>query len=159
MIDGLGPLAELYKKGAKAVTGITSAPEGVPAGKINDTIPADAPAGSALGAGSHDSELGKVAELVDAVRGPFASGNPSKFAYQYPRPWRMNKDSEVVDTGEKDALGYPVYASDVVVVPQLLRQRAEAPAEDGGSRAGTPTRCIWRLWRWRTRFRSGFRSW
>ncbi|WP_328767401.1 phosphatase PAP2 family protein [Streptomyces sp. NBC_00286] len=136
VIDGLGPLAELYKKGAKAVTGITSAPEGVPAGKINDTIPADAPAGSALGAGSHDSELGKVAELVDAVRGPFASGNPSKFAYQYPRPWRMNKDSEVVDTGEKDALGYPVYASDVVVVPQLLRQRAEAPAEDGGFPSG-----------------------
>ncbi|GAA2659226.1 phosphatase PAP2 family protein [Streptomyces vastus] len=136
VIDGLGPLAELYKAGAKAVTGITSAPDGVPAGKINDTIPADAPAGSALGAGSHDSDLGKVAELVDTVRGPFASGNPSKFAYQYPRPWRMNKDSEVVDTGEKDALGYPVYASDVAVAPQLLRQRAEDPAEDGGFPSG-----------------------
>ncbi|MFG2026123.1 phosphatase PAP2 family protein [Streptomyces sp. NPDC048825] len=136
VIAGLGPLADLYKAGAKAVTGITSAPDGVPAGKINDTIPADAPAGSALGAGSHDSDLGKVAELVDTVRGPFASGNPSKFAYQYPRPWRMNKDSEVVDTGEKDALGYPVYASDVAVVPQLLRQRAEVPAEDGGFPSG-----------------------
>lgn len=136
VIAGLGPLADLYKKGAKAVTGITSAPDGIPAGKISDTIPADAPAGSALGAGSHDSELGKVAELVDTVRGPFASSNPSKFAYQYPRPWRMNKDSEVVDTGEKDALGYPVYASDVVVVPQLLRQRAEDPAEDGGFPSG-----------------------
>ncbi|GAB3005211.1 autotransporter-associated beta strand repeat-containing protein [Streptomyces pseudoechinosporeus] len=136
VIDGLGPLADLYKAGAKAVTGITSAPDGIPAGKINDTIPADAPAGSALGAGSHDSDLGKVAELVDTVRGPFASGNPSKFAYQYPRPWRMNKDSEVVDTGEKDALGYPVYESDVAVVPQLLRQRAEVPAEDGGFPSG-----------------------
>ncbi|MFE9650956.1 phosphatase PAP2 family protein [Streptomyces sp. NPDC006365] len=136
VIAGLGPLADLYKTGAKAVTGITSAPDGIPAGKISDTIPADAPAGSALGAGSHDSDLGKAAELVDTVRGPFASSNPSKFAYQYPRPWRMNKDSEVVDTGEKDALGYPVYASDVVVVPQLLRQRAAEPAEDGGFPSG-----------------------
>ncbi|TLS44613.1 phosphatase PAP2 family protein [Streptomyces montanus] len=136
VIAGLGPLADLYKAGAKAVTGITSAPDGVPAGKINDTLPADAPAGSALGAGSHDSELGKVAELVDTVRGPFASGNPSKFAYQYPRPWRMTQDSEVVDTGEKDSLGYPVYASDVVVVTQLLRQRSEDPAEDGGFPSG-----------------------
>ncbi|NGO06337.1 phosphatase PAP2 family protein [Streptomyces sp. HC44] len=136
VIAGLGPLAGLYKAGAKAVTGITSAPDGTPAGKISDTLPADAPAGSALGAGSHDSDLGKVAELVDTVRGPFASGNPSKFAYQYPRPWRMTEASEVVDTGEKDALGYPVYASDVVVAPQLLRQRSEDPAEDGGFPSG-----------------------
>ncbi|MGW0611497.1 phosphatase PAP2 family protein [Streptomyces sp. NPDC002788] len=136
MIAGLGPLAELYKAGAKAVTSITGAPDGTPAGKISDTLPADAPAGSALGAGSHDSELGKVAQLVDTVRGPFASGNPGKFAFQYPRPWRMNEDSEVVDTGKKDALGYPVYDSDVVVAPQLLRQRSEKAEEDGGFPSG-----------------------
>ncbi|WMD06060.1 phosphatase PAP2 family protein [Streptomyces sp. FXY-T5] len=136
MIGGLGPLAGLYKAGAKAVTSITTAPEGTPAGKINDTLPADAPAGSALGAGSYDSDLGLVAKLVDTVRGPFASGNPGKFAFQYPRPWRMNEDSEVVDTGTKDALGYPVYDSDVVVAPQLLRQRSENPQEDGGFPSG-----------------------
>lgn len=99
-------------------------------------MPADAPAGSALGAGSYDSELGKVAKLVDTVRGPFASGNPAKFAFQYPRPWRMNEDSEVVDTGKKDALGYPVYDSEVVVATQLLRQRSEDPKEDGGFPSG-----------------------
>ncbi|MFJ4817457.1 phosphatase PAP2 family protein [Streptomyces sp. NPDC088801] len=136
MIDGLGPLAGLYTSGAKAVTSITTAPDGTPPGKISDTLPADAPAGSALGAGSYDSELGKVAKLVDTVRGPFASGNPAKFSFQYPRPWRMNEDSEVADTGKKDALGYPVYDSDVVVAPQLLRQRSEDPEEDGGFPSG-----------------------
>ncbi|MFD0311332.1 phosphatase PAP2 family protein [Streptomyces sp. NPDC127119] len=136
VIAGLGPLAGLYRSGAKAVTGITSAPDGIPAGRINDTLPADAPAGSALGAGSHTSDLGKVAELVDTVRGPFASSNPSKLAYQYPRPWRMTEDSRIVATGATDALGFPVYESDVVVVPQLLRQRGTDPADDGGFTSG-----------------------
>ncbi|MDX3641891.1 phosphatase PAP2 family protein [Streptomyces sp. MB09-02B] len=136
MIGALGPLAELYRSGAKAVTSITAAPEGIPATKINDAVPADAPAGSALGAGSYDSDLGQVARLVDTVRGPFASGNPAKFTFQYPRPWRMNEDSEVVDTGATDELGFPVYDSEVVVVKQLLRQRGENAAEDGGFPSG-----------------------
>ncbi|MGW7402753.1 phosphatase PAP2 family protein [Streptomyces sp. NPDC054833] len=136
MIAGLGPLADLYKAGAKAVTSITSAPDGTPATTISDAVPAGAPAGSALGAGAYDSALGKVAELVDTVRGPYASGNPAKYAYQYPRPWRMNEDSEVVDTGNTDALGYPDYESDVVVAPQLLRQRSTSPSDDGGFPSG-----------------------
>ncbi|MGW1750403.1 phosphatase PAP2 family protein [Streptomyces sp. NPDC002092] len=136
MIAGLGPLADLYKAGAKAVTSITSAPDGTPPTKIDDAVPADAPAGSALGAGSHDSALGKVAELVDTLRGNWASGNPSKYAYLYPRPWRMNEDSEVVDTGRTDALGFPVYDSKVIVAPQLLRQRSTSPADDGGFPSG-----------------------
>ncbi|MEW2301092.1 phosphatase PAP2 family protein [Streptomyces sp. NPDC006655] len=136
MIAGLGPLADLYKAGSLAVTSITSAPDTTPATTISDAVPAGAPAGSALGAGSHDSALGKVAELVDTVRGNYASGNPSKYAYQYPRPWRMNEDSEVVDTGKTDAFGYPVYESDVVVAPQLLRQRSTSPTDDGGFPSG-----------------------
>src|SRR5688500_1644712 len=94
-IGGLGPLAELYKAGAKAVTGITSAPDGTPPSTVDEKLPPDAPAGSALGAGSPDSALGQVVLLVNTVRGPFASGNPSKFAYQYPRPWRLAPDSTV----------------------------------------------------------------
>ncbi|MFG2455904.1 phosphatase PAP2 family protein [Streptomyces sp. NPDC048523] len=136
MIGGLGPLAGLYRSGAKAVTSITSAPDTTPATTISDAVPADAPAGSALGAGSYDSSLGQVAKLVDTVRGPYASGNPGKYAFQYPRPWRMNEDSEVVDTGAKDALGYPVYDSEVVVAPQLLRQRSTSPVDDGGFPSG-----------------------
>ncbi|WP_217177948.1 phosphatase PAP2 family protein [Streptomyces sp. AC495_CC817] len=136
VISGLGPLADLYKAGAMAVTSITSAPDGTPSGKISDSVPADAPAGSANGAGSTTSRLGKVAELVNTVRGPFASSNPAKFSYQYPRPWRMNENSEVVDTGAIDEFGYPVYDSAVIVAPQLLRQRGENPAEDGGFPSG-----------------------
>ncbi|MEV7890579.1 phosphatase PAP2 family protein [Streptomyces sp. NPDC002817] len=136
MIGALGPLADLYRSGAKAVTSITSAPDTTPATTISDAVPAGAPAGSAIGAGSYTSDLGQVAKLVDTVRGPFASGNPAKFAFQYPRPWRMNEDSEVVDTGRTDALGFPVYDSDVVVVTQLLRQRGTNAAEDGGFPSG-----------------------
>ncbi|MFD5627646.1 phosphatase PAP2 family protein [Streptomyces sp. NPDC127072] len=136
MIAALGPLAGLYRSGAKAVTSITVAPDTTPATTISDAVPADAPAGSALGAGSYDSELGQVARLVDTVRGPYASGNPGKYAFQYPRPWRMNEDSEVVDTGAKDALGYPVYDSEVVVATQLLRQRSTSPVDDAGFPSG-----------------------
>ncbi|WP_105972449.1 phosphatase PAP2 family protein [Streptomyces geranii] len=136
IIAALGPLADLYKAGAKAVTSITAAPDTTPATTISDAVPAGAPAGSAIGAGSYTSDLGQVAKLVDTVRGPFASGNPAKFAFQYPRPWRMNERSEVVPTGATDALGFPVYESDVVVVTQLLRQRGTNPAEDGGFPSG-----------------------
>ncbi|MDX3456423.1 phosphatase PAP2 family protein [Streptomyces sp. ME02-8801-2C] len=136
MIAALGPLADLYKAGAKAVTSITTAPDTTPPTTISDAVPAGAPAGSALGAGSYTSDLGQVAKLVDTVRGPFASGNPAKFAFQYPRPWRLNPNSEVVPTGATDSLGFPVYESDVVVVTQLLRQRGTNPAEDGGFPSG-----------------------
>ncbi|MEO6090889.1 MAG: phosphatase PAP2 family protein, partial [Umezawaea sp.] len=135
-IGGLGPLAELYKAGAKAVTGITSAPDGTPPSTVDEKLPPDAPAGSSLGAGSPDSELGQVVQLVNTLRGPFASGNPSKYAYLYPRPWRMTPDSTVVPTGATDEFGYPVYRSDVVVAPQLLRQRSLSPADDGGYPSG-----------------------
>ncbi|MFE9421483.1 phosphatase PAP2 family protein [Kitasatospora sp. NPDC006697] len=136
MIAGLGPLADLYRTGAKAVTGITSAPDGTPPAPVSDTVPPGAPAGSALGAGAVDSALGQVVTLVNTLRGPHASGNPSKFAYEYPRPWRMTEESTVVDTGTTDGLGYPVYRSDVVVAPQLLRQRSTTPASDGGFPSG-----------------------
>ncbi|MEU4163227.1 phosphatase PAP2 family protein [Actinoplanes sp. NPDC026670] len=133
---GLGPLADAYRAGAQAVTGITSAPATTPATTVSDAVPAGAPAGSTLGAGNPASALGKVVTLVNTVRGNWSSGNPSKFAYQYPRPWRMTEDSEVVDTGVVDEFGYPVYDSEVVVTPQLLRQRSTNPAEDGGYVSG-----------------------
>ncbi|GAA4979449.1 phosphatase PAP2 family protein [Kineococcus glutinatus] len=132
----LGPLTDLYREGAKAVTGITEAPDGTPPDRVSDALPPGAPAGSALGAGSETSELGLVARLVNTVRGPSASSNPSKSAYQYPRPWRLDADSRVVPTGATDAFGFPVYASDVVVAPQLLRQRGTDPADDGGFPSG-----------------------
>ncbi|MQM28101.1 phosphatase PAP2 family protein [Glycomyces albidus] len=136
VIAGLGPLAALYKTGAKAVTAVTGAPDGVPAGTISDAVPPGAPDGAATGPGSTASDLGKVAELVNALRGPHASSNPSKLAFQYPRPWRMNEDSEVVPTGGIPVLGLPAYDTDVAVSPQLLRQRSASPADDGGFPSG-----------------------
>ncbi|GIE74224.1 phosphoesterase [Actinoplanes philippinensis] len=136
VIAGLGPLADAYKAGAQAVTGITGAPATTPPTTVSDFVPAGAPAGSTLGAGNPASVLGKVVTLVNTVRGNWSSGNPSKFAYQYPRPWRMTEDSEVVDTGAVDEFGYPVYDSGIVVTPQLLRQRSTNPAEDGGYVSG-----------------------
>ncbi|MBR7833802.1 phosphatase PAP2 family protein [Actinospica durhamensis] len=136
MITGLGPLAELYKSGALAVTSITSAPDGTPATTISDAVPVGAPAGSATGPGSPSSQLGLVVQLEQTLRGNYASGNPSKAAYNYPRPWRMNEESEVVDTGAVDAYGFPVYETDVTVCPQLLLQRSATPASDGGFPSG-----------------------
>ncbi|WP_231953871.1 phosphatase PAP2 family protein [Actinoplanes derwentensis] len=136
VIAGLGPLADVYKAGSLAVTGITAAPATTPATTVSDTIPAGAPAGSALGAGSATSELGRVVTLVNTLRGNWSSGNPSKFAFQYPRPWRMTENGQVVDTGAVDEFGFPVYDSAVVVTPTLLRQRSTTPAEDGGYVSG-----------------------
>jgi autotransporter-associated beta strand protein len=135
-IDGLGPLAAVYRAGALAVTSITSAPTGTPPAPVTEVVPADAPAGSALGAGSPSSALGAVVTLVNTLRGNYASGNPSKYSYQYPRPWRMTQDSEVADTGVLDQYGYPVYDSDVVVAPQLLLQRSLSPTDDAGFPSG-----------------------
>ncbi|WP_299953957.1 phosphatase PAP2 family protein [uncultured Modestobacter sp.] len=133
---GLGPLAELYRTGAKAVTSITSAPDGTPPTKIDDALPVGAPAGASLGAGSSASELGRVVDLVNTLRGSNTSSNPSKFTYQYPRPWRMTVANTVVPTGAVDEYGFPVYRSDVVVAPQLLRQRSTTPESDGGYVSG-----------------------
>lgn len=136
MIDGLGPLAPLYKTGAMAVTSIISAPDGTPPTTVDDSVPPGAPAGSATGPGSPSSDLGAVVALEQTLRGTYSSGNPSKFAYAYPRPWRMTENSTVADTGTIDSLGYPVYESDVIVAPQLLRQRSVTPASDGGFPSG-----------------------
>jgi len=136
MIAGLGPLADLYKAGALAVTSITSAPDGTPATTVNEAVPADAPAGSATGPGSTSSALGLVVQLEQTLRGNYSSGNPAKAAVNYPRPWRMNEDSEVVDTGKVDAYGFPIYETDVEVCAQLLLQRSTTPASDGGFPSG-----------------------
>src|SRR5689334_6857651 len=136
VIAGLGPLADLYKAGALAVTSITSAPAGTPATTISDSVPAGAPAGAANGAGSTTSALGKVVTLVNTLRGNYSSGNPAKYSFQYPRPWRLTADNQVADTGTLDAFGFPVYDSEVVVAPALLRQRSTSPADDAGYVSG-----------------------
>jgi len=136
MITGMGPLADLYKAGALAVTSITSAPDGTPSTLINDVVPVGAPVGAATGPGSTTSVLGTVVTFEETLRGNYSSGNPTKAAYNYPRPWRLNEDSVVVDTGVVDEYGFPIYESDVKVCAQLLLQRSTTPASDGGFPSG-----------------------
>jgi autotransporter-associated beta strand protein len=128
MIAGLGPLAPYYYTGAEATTTITSAPDGTPA----------APTASDQGndAGNPSSPLGDVVTLVNTLRGNYSSTNPSKYTFMYPRPWRMNDDSQVIDTGAVDQYGYPVYESDVIVSPQLLWARSTTPSTDDAFPSG-----------------------
>jgi autotransporter-associated beta strand protein len=88
------------------------------------------------GAGNPAAALGAIVTLVTTLRGNYSSGNPAKNTFLYPRPWRMNDDSQVIDTGTVDEYGFPVYQSDVVVAPQLLLQRSLTPASDSGFPSG-----------------------
>ena len=90
-IDGLGPAASAFRAAMNAGT------------TIPDTIPADATtvryddAGNASGRWADpDSDLGSVVALVDTVRGPSASSNPSKNFFSYKRPFRWVDDSIIV---------------------------------------------------------------
>jgi autotransporter-associated beta strand protein len=125
---GLGPLAPYYYTGAQATTTITSAPSGTPA------APTAADAGN--DAGSETSPLGDVVTLVNTLRGNYSSTNPSKYTFMYPRPWRMNDYSQVIDTGAVDQYGYPVYKSDVIVSPQLLWARSLTASTDDAFPSG-----------------------
>jgi hypothetical protein len=119
---GLGPLAPYYYTGAEATTTITSAPAGTPA------APTAADAGN--DAGSETSPLGDVVTLVN-----YSSTNPSKYTFMYPRPWRMNDDSQVIDTGAVDQYGYPVYESDVIVaLERPLRVDVTPTLKEAGQR-------------------------
>ncbi|MFB8894030.1 phosphatase PAP2 family protein [Microbacterium plantarum] len=90
-IDGLGPAASAFREAMNAGT------------TIPDAIPADATtvryddAGNASGRWADpNSELGSVVALVDTVRGPSASSNPSKNFFSYKRPFRWVDDSIIV---------------------------------------------------------------
>ncbi|MFS0712792.1 phosphatase PAP2 family protein [Microbacterium sp. 2P01SA-2] len=112
-VDGLGSATPAFRAAMNAGT------------TIPDTIPADATtvryddAGNASGRWADpDSELGSVVELVDTVRGPAASSNPSKNFFGYKRPFRWVDDS--------------------VIVPALLpvRKPDSEAASDGGFPSG-----------------------
>ncbi|MDD7962021.1 phosphatase PAP2 family protein [Microbacterium thalli] len=112
-IDGLGAAAPAFRDAMNAGT------------TIPDVVPADATTvkyddgGNAAGRWADaGSALGAVVGLVDAVRGPAASSNPSKNFYAYKRPFR--------------------WVDDAIIVPSLLPVRkpdAEA-ASDGGFPSG-----------------------
>ncbi|EKX63860.1 Tat pathway signal sequence domain protein [Streptomyces ipomoeae 91-03] len=86
VISGLGPLAELYRTGAMAVTSVTSAPDGTPPGKISDSVPADAPAGSANGAGSTPPSSGRWPSSSTPCAAPSRRATPPSSPTSTPAP-------------------------------------------------------------------------
>ncbi|MBS0849282.1 autotransporter domain-containing protein [Citrobacter sp. JGM124] len=84
VIAGLGPLADILKTETGAFTTVKGIPESAYSGRVSD---------GGNGLGSTDNGLGKVVELVSAVRYP-GSTTPAKNAYNYPRPFRQTLDGE-----------------------------------------------------------------
>ncbi|OYC97604.1 phosphatase PAP2 family protein [Microbacterium sp. Yaish 1] len=112
-IDGLGPAASAFRAAMNAGTTI---PGTVPADAT--TVRYDDGGNSAGRWADPGSELGSVVALVDTVRGPAASSNPSKNFFGYKRPFRWVDDS--------------------IIVPALLpvRKPDSEAASDGGFPSG-----------------------
>lgn len=107
--DGLGPLADAWREGARQTTTITDMPADATTVKYDDK-------GNNRGVGSKDNpDLGKAVDLIEAGSAD-GSTEPAKRYYKYARPYR---------------------ASDKVrVVPQLEKAKSDKPASDGGFPSG-----------------------
>lgn len=145
-IVGLDDLADSFRTASGATTTITGVAADATAGKYDD---------KGTGGGlSNSATVGRIVSLVNTVRGPFSSSNPSKNYFNSPRPWRLNDDSRVVLEG-LETIGYytstladgspnyagtftyfPDYASNVIVAPALLPVRSTSPSSDGGFVSG-----------------------
>lgn len=87
--EGLGSLADVYREKSGTYTTITSIPEDATTTKYDD-------GNNTNKAGDSNSELGKMVDLVGALRGNAASSNPSKNFFNYMRPFRWLNTNEVV---------------------------------------------------------------
>lgn len=107
--DGLGPLTDAWRKGAKQTTTITDMPADATTVKYDDK-------GNNRGVGSKDNaDLGKAVDLIEAGSAD-GSTEPAKRYYKFPRPYR---------------------ASDKVrVVPQLVPAESPKPVSDGAFPSG-----------------------
>ncbi len=109
--DGLGNYTDLFRTLADAHTSI---PRIVPADAA--TIQYSDNYGDNLPWADENSQLGNMVKLVDTLRGGAASGNPSKYFYQYMRPYR--------------------WSSNVKVLPTLVPEESTNPNKDGGFPSG-----------------------
>jgi autotransporter-associated beta strand protein len=87
--EGLGSLADVYREKSGTYTTITSIPDDATTTKYDD-------GNTTNKAGDSNSELGKMVDLVGALRGNAASSNPSKNFFSYMRPFRWLDTNEVV---------------------------------------------------------------
>lgn len=107
--DGLGSLSEVYRSMSGTYTTINDIPDDATTVKYNDGN------GQNKG-GDSNSELGKMVDLIGKLRGNYASTNPAKNYYSYPRPYRWTDPS--------------------IIVPTLLPARSSTPETDGGFPSG-----------------------
>ncbi|MBG9771488.1 phosphatase PAP2 family protein [Bacillus vallismortis] len=107
VIDGLGPLTDIYRINAGATTTINSIPADAAIKKYHD---------EGTNSGSTSSSLGSIVSLVNTLRGPYSSTNPAKGYFQYPRPFRWESNS--------------------ILVPTLVPAINPDPAKDGGFPSG-----------------------
>lgn len=109
-IEGLGTLADVYREKSGTITTITSIPDDATTVKYDDGNKDNK-------GGNSDSELGKMVDLIGAIRGNYASTTQAKNYYNYKRPWRWLDES--------------------VIVPTLVPARNTAtPEKDGGFPSG-----------------------
>ena len=137
-IAGLGPLADLYRTGAKAVTSITSAPDGTPATTIDDAVPADAPGRLRTRRRARTTpSSGQVAELVDTRARHLRLGQPGQVRLPVPAPVADERGQPGRRHRQRPTRSATRSTTPkVVVAPQLLRQRSTTPADDGGFPSG-----------------------
>ncbi|MCQ2005281.1 acid phosphatase [Rhizobium sp. NRK18] len=135
VIDGMGPLADIYRREAGATTTIAHTladfdPNAPLAEKEEDQ-------GSEAGTGN--PSLQDFIAFMTVMRGPEGSTSPAKYFYASPRPWRMTDSGDVVQTGT-EPLGdktVEVYDSHVNVIPALLSAReTRGRRKDGGFPSG-----------------------
>lgn len=108
--DGLGPLADAWRKGVQQTTTITDMPADATSVKYDDK-------GNNRGVGSAkgNTEMGKAVDLVEAGSAD-GSTEPAKRYFKYARPYR--------------------WSDEVRVVPQLVPAKSNKPASDGGFPSG-----------------------
>ncbi|NTJ44466.1 phosphatase PAP2 family protein [Agrobacterium larrymoorei] len=136
VIDGMGPLAPWYRQGAGATTTINHTladfdPNAVIERKEDD---------KGTEAGSPDSELKNFVAFMKIMRGPEGTTSPSKYFYSSPRPWRINDQGEVIETGKETIADktFETYESNPgVIVPALKYVReTRGRQKDGGFPSG-----------------------
>ncbi|TRO89939.1 phosphatase PAP2 family protein [Glycocaulis profundi] len=135
VIDGLGPLADAYRRDAHATTTVQD-----PSGRfdVREAITfQETDHGS--GPGDTASRLGAVVALSELMRGPESTTEPAKHVFASPRPWRMTVEGNVVETGS-DTVGdrtVEAYDSETEVLPSLLYVRStRGRGRDGGYPSG-----------------------
>jgi autotransporter-associated beta strand protein len=96
VIDGFGPLTEMYVKNSGAYVDFPK----VSRKQVLEDAHFQSPVNDdAIYAGDESSPLGAVVRLARDFRNKSTSSNPTKHLYSTPRPWRMN------DTGAVHFLG------------------------------------------------------